>query len=181
MPSYLCISIGVPNNSNNSSDSGTSGTSAIMGGVAGGIILLLMIILVFCIVILCMRRSHRKTGSHVVDNATKLNTDVAMQYNPSYDVTKVHYIYDTINPGGSDVPITTNPSYNVHTKPYSKTSEDEYNYAQPNEPTQHSKSDGYIKIYPTIDQSHGIRGIHSHPTASTPNEDEYGVVNQPRS
>ena len=50
--------------------------------------------------------------------------------------------YDTINPGGSDVPVTTNPSYNVHTKPYSKTSEDEYNYVKPND------VDGYLKIYP---------------------------------
>ena len=196
-----CISIGVPNNSNNSSESG-----AIMGGVVGGVILLLMIILVLCIVMLCMRRSHRKKGSHIVDNITKLNTNVTIDHNPSYDVTIDHnrsydvtidrnpsydvtkantvqmeYLYNTVNPGGSDVPITTNPCYNVHTKPYSKTSEDDYNYVQPNEPTQHSDVDGYIKIRPTIDQSHGIRGIHSHHTANTPEQDEYGVVNQPRS
>ena len=82
--------------------------------------------------------------------------------------------YDTINPGGSDAPITTNPSYNVHTKPYSKTSEDEYNYVQPND------VDGYLKIYPSTGQSHGIRGINSHSTANNTNEEEYGVVNQPR-
>ena len=187
----LCISIDVPDNSNNSSVS-----VAVIGGAVGGVILLLMIIVVLCIVILCMRRSCRKKGSHMVDNTIKLNTNVTIDHNPSYgvtidhnpsyDVTKVNtvhmdYSYDTINPGGSDVPITTNPSYNVHTKPYSKTSEDEYSYVQPNEPTQHSEVDGYIKIHPTIDQSHGIRGIHSHPTAKTPKQEEYGVVNQPRS
>ena len=108
-----------------------------------------MIIVVSCIVILCMRRSHRKKESHVVDNTIKLNTNVTIDHNPSYDVTKantVDYSYDTINPGGSDVPMTTNPSYNVHTKPYSKTSEDEYNYVQPNEliPDQHPE--GIIKM-----------------------------------
>ena len=117
--------------------SGSSSDSvAIIGGAVGGVILLLMIIAVLCIVILCMRRSHRKKGLHIAKNTTKLSTDVTMDNNPSYDVTKansVHYSYDAINPGGSDVPITTNPSYNVHTKLYSKTSEDDYNYVQPNE------------------------------------------------
>ena len=148
-----------------------------------------MIIVVLCIVILCMRRSHRKQDDKVPYGINKLNTDVTIDHNrscdvtidhnPSYDVTKastVDYSYDTINPGGSDVPITTNPSYNVHTKPYSKTSEDEYNYVQPND------VDGYINIYPTTGQSHGIRGIHSYSTANTSKqEDQYGVVNQPRS
>ena len=110
----------------------------------------------------------------MIDNTTKINTNIIFENNPSYDVTKantVDYSYDTINPGGSDVPITTNPSYNVHTKPYSKTSEDDYNYVQPNELMQHSDVDGYIKINPNIDQSHDI----------SPAQDEYGVVNQPQS
>ena len=188
----ICVSIVVPNNSNHSSDSGSSSSSdsgAIMAGAVGGIVLLLMIILVLCIVILCIRRSHRKKGSNATDNTTKLNTnvtmdhnpsyDIAMDNNPSYDVSKVDYSYDTINPRDSDLSMTTNPSYNIHTKPYSKTSEDEYNYVQPNELIQHLELDGYIKIYPTIDQSHGIQGIHSHPTANTPKQEEYGVVNQP--
>ena len=135
-----------------------------------------------------MKRSHKKKGSHVIDNVTTVNTNVTIDHNPSFDVTKantVHteHLYDTINPRDSDLLITTNSrsSYNVHTKPYSKTSKDEYNYVQPNEPTQHSEVDGYIKIYPTNDQSHGIRGVHSYPTANTPEQDEYGVVNQPRS
>ena len=103
-----------------------------------------------------MRRSQRKgkfcvDDDKLFDNTTELNTNVIIDDNPSYDVTKANTVdrsYDTINPGGSDVPITTNPSYNVHTKPYSKTSEDEYNYVQPNELTQHSGLDhhGYIKM-----------------------------------
>ena len=153
----ICILIVVPNNSDDSSDSG-----AIIGGAVGVVILLLMIIVVLCIVILCMRRSHRKKGSDV----TKVNT------------VHMEHLYDTIDPGGSDVPITTNPSYNVHTQCYSKTSEDECNYVQPNEFTQHSESDGYMKIYPTTGQSHGIRGVHSHPTANTPKQDEYGVITE---
>ena len=135
-----------------------------------------------------MRRSHRKQDDKVPYG---INTDVTMDHNPSYDVSMDHnpsydvtkdntvdYSYDTINPGGSDVPMITIPSYNVHTELYSKTSEDEYNYVQPND------VDGYINIYPTTGQSHGIRGIHSHSTANTvtpKQEDEYGVVNKPRS
>ena len=166
------IDVPIPNNSGSSSDS-----VAIIGGAVGGVILLLMIIVVLCIVILCMRRSHRKKGfedDKVTYSTSKLNKDVSMDYNPSYDVTKastVDYSYDdTINP---DVPITTNPSYNVHTKPYSKTSEDEYNYVQPND------VDEYIKIYPTTGQSHGIRGIHSYSTANSTIQDEYELINQP--
>ena len=113
---------------------------------------------------------------------------VTIDHTPSYDVTKANTVhmdhsYDTINPRDLDLPITTNPSCNVHTKSYSKTSEDEYIYAQLNELIQHSELGGY-ENYPTVDQSHGIRGVHSHPTANTPTEDEqviYGVVNQPRS
>ena len=160
----------------------SSNSGAVIGGVMGGIILLLMIIVVMCIiVILCMRRSPREKGSDVVDNTAKLNTDVVMHGNPSYDVTKantVHMEYsydDTINPRGSDVPITTNPSYNVHTKAYSNASEDEYNYVKS---SQHY-SDRYLKVYPSTDQGHGIQAIHSHPTADTPKQEEYGLVNQP--
>ena len=96
-----------------------------------------------------MRRSHGKKGLHVVNNSAKPD-DVIIKNNPSPDVTKadtVDYIYDdTINPGGSDAPVTTNPCYDVHTKPYSKTSEDDYEYIQPNEfiPNQHSE--GTIKV-----------------------------------
>ena len=80
-----------------------------------------MIIVVFYIVILCVRRSHRKKGSHVVDNTIKLNTDVTIENNPSYDVTTANtldHIYDSIKLEDLDV---TNPSHDVHTKPYSKT------------------------------------------------------------
>ena len=47
-------------------------------------------------------------------------------------INRVDHLFSTINPGDFDVPITTNPSYNVHTKPYSKTSEDEYNHVHCN-------------------------------------------------
>ena len=108
-----------------------------------------MIIVVLCIVILCIRRSRGKGDNKDIYSTSKHNTDV-------------------------NVTMNNNPSYDVHTKPYSKTSEDEYNYVQPND------VDGYIKIYPTTGQSHGIRDIHSHSTANSTNEEEYGVVNQPQ-
>ena len=133
-----------------SNDSGSSSDSvAIIGGAVGGVILLLMITVMLCIVIVCMRRCHMKEGSPVDDNTTKLNTDVTIDNNPSYDATKANTLdhsYSTINPGGSDVPITINPSHNIPTKPYSKTSEDDYNYVQPNELVQHSELEGTIKM-----------------------------------
>ena len=58
----------------------------------------------------------------------------------------MYHSYDTINPGGSDVPITTNPSYNVHTKLNSKTSEDDYNYVQPNKLIPNKHSEDTIKM-----------------------------------
>ena len=123
MCSYNCCLIltldaPISNNSGSSSDS-----VAIIGGAVGEVILLLMIIVVLCIVILYMRMSHRKKELHVDDNTAKLNADVTLDYNPTYDVIK-----NAINPGDSVAPFTTNSSYNVHSKPYSKTSEDEYNY-----------------------------------------------------
>ena len=108
-----------------------------------------MIIVVLCIVILCMRRSHRKRDDKVTYSTGKLSTDVTVDCSQSCDVFNsniVDHLYSTIEPGDSDVPITTNPSYNVHTKPYSKTSEDEYNYVQPNEHMQHSDFDDTIKM-----------------------------------
>ena len=133
-----------------SSDSGSSSdSSAIIGGAVGGVILLLMITVVLCIVIVCMRRCHRERDYKVAYNTTKLNTDVTIHNNPSYDITKANTLddsYSTINPGGSDVPITVNPSYNVPTKPYNKTSEDDYNYVQPNEFVQHSNLEDNIKM-----------------------------------
>ena len=135
----------------------SSDSVAIIGGAVGGVILLLIIIVVLCILIMCMRRSHRKKGLHTANNTTKLNADVTMDNNPSYDVTKVDtvdYSYNTINPGDSDVPITTNPSYDVHTKPYSKTSEDVYNYVQPNELIPNKHLEDTIKM--DINPSYGV-------------------------
>ena len=181
MGSYSCCCILTDAPMSSNSDS-SSDSAAIIGGAVGGVLLLLMIIVVLCIVVLCVRRSHRRGDNKEIYSKSKHITDVnvTMDNNPSYDVTKadtVDYSYDTINPGGSDVPITTNPSYNVLTKPYSKTSEDDYNYVQPND----TDVDGYIKIHPNIDQSHVIRGIHTHSNANNLKQDEYGVVNQPQS
>ena len=134
----------VSSNSGSSSDS-----SAIIGGAVGGVMILLMITVVLCIVIVYMRRCHRERHYKVTYNTTNLNADVTIHNNPSYDVTKANTLdhsYSTINPGGSDVPITINPSYNVPTKPYSKTSEDDYNYVQPNEFVQHSNLEDNIKM-----------------------------------
>ena len=84
-----------------------------------------MITVVLCIVILCVRRCHRKgipVDDKVFYNTAKLNENVAIENNPSYDVTKANTVgslYSTIKPGESDVPITANPSYAVPTKPYS--------------------------------------------------------------
>ena len=122
----------VSHNSGSSSDS-----SAIIGGAVGGVILLLMITVVLCIVILCVRRCHRKeTYNKVFHNRAKLNENVTIENNPAYDVTKANTVgslYSTIKPGDSDVPITVDPSYAVPNKLYSKTNEDEYNYVQPNQ------------------------------------------------
>ena len=65
----ICTSytiLGIANNGGSSSDSG-----AIIAGVVGGVILLLMITVVLCIVILCVRRCHRK-GTFPVDNTTQV-------------------------------------------------------------------------------------------------------------
>ena len=128
---YLCLldDVLISNDSGSSSD-----IIPIIGGVVGGAILLLMITVVLCIVILCMRRCHRKGTfpmDNVIYNTTKLNKNVTIENNPAYDVTKANTmgsLYSTSKPGDSDIPITANPSYAVPTKPYNKASEDEYNY-----------------------------------------------------
>ena len=176
---YLVICKCVDDGQTSSNNGISSDGVAIVGGAVGAVMLLVMIIEVLCIVILCMRRCDGKGDDRVPCSINKLNTGVSTEYNPLYDVTKASTVDYLNNPGDSDVPITTNPSYNVHTRPYSKTSEDDYNYVQPNEPMQHSDVDGYIKMYPNVDQSHDVRGIHLHSTANGPKHGEYVVVNQP--
>ena len=117
-----CVILGDVATSNNSGSS--SNVITIVGGVIGGFILLLMITVVLCIVILCMRNTEN---------------------NPSCD-TKANTVDSLFITGGLDVPITANPSYAVLTKSYVKTSEDEYNYVQPNKFNQHSDLDGSIKM-----------------------------------
>ena len=104
-------------------DTSSSGSSTdgriIIGVTMGGVILLLVIItVVLCVVILYMKRYQKKKASSVDDrvsySATKLNTNVSIEQNPSY---VINVDNNTIKPAGDvDVPITSNPSYNVHTK-----------------------------------------------------------------
>ena len=111
----------------------------------GGVILLLMITVVLCIVILCVRRCHRKripVDDKVFYNTTKLNTDVPVEYNPSYGVTKKDN--NIIKTGNPVVSITTNPVYNVPAKPYMNINEDECDYAQT---SQHSDLNESVKMY----------------------------------
>ena len=90
--------------------------------------------------VLCLKRCHGKEDKNVSCNTAQLNTDVTIEDNPSYGVTQV------IKPRDSNVPFMTNPSYSVSTRPYSKTSEDMYNYIQPDEFTQHSDLDRSIQM-----------------------------------
>ena len=139
-----------------------------------------MITVVLCIVILCMRRCHRK-GTFPVDNkvfynTTKLNENVTIENNPAYDVAKANTVgslYSTIKPGDSDVPITTNPSYSVPTKPYNKTSEDEYNHVQLN---QHSDLEDTIKM--DANPSYGVTTGGDRATAFSAHSDTKATTKQ---
>ena len=180
--SYVLLDdVPISNNSGSSSDS-----SAIIGGAVGGVILLLVITVELCVVILCVRRCHRKgtfpEDNKILYNTAKLNENVAIENNPSYDVAKANTVgslYSTIKPGDSDVPITANPSYAVPTKPYSNTSEDEYNYVQPN---QHSGLDDTIKMdtNPSYGLTTGDRATafsaHSADTKATTKQYDYDYV-----
>ena len=115
-------------------------------GAVGGFALLLMIIVFLCVMILCIIRCHKKEGKKVSCNTAQLNTDVSIENNPSYDVNSVRH---------SVVPITANPSYSDPTRPYSKISEDTYNYVQPNEFAQHSGLDRPIEM--ETNPSYGVR------------------------
>ena len=142
----------------------------------GGVILLLMIIVVLCIVILCMKRSHRKKDDKGTYGIDKLNSDVILiiihhmmslliiihhtkslkliqwtihmtqliQEVQMFLLLLTHLIMFTLNPIVKQVKMNTTT------------------YVQPND------VDGYIKIYPTTGQSHGIRDIHSHSIANSP-------------
>ena len=157
-------------------DGSSSNNNIIIGGSMGAVILLLMIIIALCTVMLFMRCNKEGASlaeDKVFNNTTNLNTNVTIINNPSYEVTKANAPYK--KPGESNAAITINPSYSVPAKPYSKTSEDEYNYVQPSELNQHSGLEGIIKI--NVNPSYGV----SKPYGTQPsNEGEYGVVNQPK-
>ena len=107
-----------------------------------------MITVVLCIVILCMRNTEN---------------------NPSCDITKANTVDSLFITGGLDVPITANPSYAVLTKSYVKTSEDEYNYAQPNEFNEHSGLKDTIKM--DTNPSYGVTTGENRATAFSTNSD----------
>ena len=110
-----------------------------------------------------MRRCYKKADKNVSYTITKLNKDVTHHSNLSYDIAKantVDSLYDTIKPEHSDVLITSYPSYNVPTKPYS---EDEYNYVQPNEYNQHSGLEDTIKM--DTNPSYGVTTSEDRATA----------------
>ena len=162
-----------------SSDS-SSNTTAIIGGAVGGLILLLIIIVLMCIV--CMRRSHRMATFPVDNKAHSESANVSIEKNPAYDVTKVNAIdhtYNTIKPGESDIPITANPSYDVRTKPCSKTSEGDYNYVQPNESNEYLDLEDGIKMdtNPSYGLTTGDRTtIHQSSHNATTNDYDYAYT-----
>ena len=132
--------IGIPtsNSTGSSSDDRT-----IIGASMGGIVLVLVITTVLlCIVILCVKRSYKEKASSdsLPYNASK-HKDIPIEQNP-YNV--IEMANGTIKPGDSDIPITTNPSYDVPAKPYYKANEDEFNYVQPDE------SNKYCNLKDTI-------------------------------
>ena len=145
---YIIVLLDVlaSNNSGRSSDS-----SVVIGGAIAGIVLLLIIVIVpLCIVILCMRKCNRDGKSPVDDkvfnDATKLNTKVSVKSNRVYDASAADHFYEIIEPPNSHVPITANPSYSVHSKPYSEGRDDDYNYVQLNEFNQRLDLEGTIKM-----------------------------------
>ena len=153
-----CTILGGANNIGNS--------SVIIGGAVGGVILLLMITVVLCIVILCMRRCHGKgtfpVESEVHHNVTKLNTDVDMEYNPSYGIAR------NDNNTGSSV-------YNVPAKPNGKGSEDEitYIYAHP---------DRFHQVQMCRNPSYGVhtgKNRAPHFSATVTNSDTIATAHQP--
>ena len=108
----------------------------------GSVILLLTITVVLCAGVLYMNRTR--------DVST---TD---HYSSSYDDTLNYGLYSTIKPIELNV-ITTNRSYNIPTKPYSKSNEDEYTYLQPDQCIQPSDLEDDIKM--DTNPSYGINTI----------------------
>ena len=152
------------------SSGSSSNTSAIIGGAVGGAILLLIIIVLMCSVILCMKRSHRKSTFPVDNKVHSKNANISMEKNPAYDVTTVNtmeHLYNTIKAGDSGIPITANPSYAAPTKP-SKASEDECNYTQPNECNEYLDLEDTIKMdtNPSYGVTTGDRTTASKPKSS---------------
>ena len=150
------------------SSGNSSSTGAIIGGAVGGVMLLMIVIVLMCIVILCMRRrTYHKFLTKLHDNK---NSTIIEVNNPSYDNTK---------PEDSDIPLTTNPSYDIDVlaKPYSKASEDEYNYVQVNKCADYLELEDTIKI--DTNPSYGVT-TGDRTTAIKSNKGEYDDVNHPK-
>ena len=168
---HISLDDATSNNRGSSSD----GTAIIGGaGALGGVILLLMTIIVLCIVIPCVRRHHGKEAFSADNNNT-----AKLKENVNIGVTKANIVGSLYSPGDSDVPITANPSYAIPTKPYSKTSEDEYDYVQPN---QYSGLQDIIKMdtNPSYGLTTGDRATafsaHSADTKATSKQYDYDYV-----
>ena len=144
-------------------------TSAIIGGTMGAVILLLMIIVVLCAVVLCVNRTR--------------NASPTDHHSPSYDDTLNYGLSSTIKPIELDV-ITT---YNISTKPHSKSNEDEYTYIQPNQCIRPSNLGDDIKM--DANPSYGVSTVEDRMTGfntttadtdtrphHSPQQDDYGNV-----
>ena len=134
--------IGIPTSI--STGSSTDNRIIIVASMGGVILVLVVTTMLLCIVMLCVKRSYKEKASsqRLSYNASKLHKDIPIEQNPSYDV--IEMANGTIKRGDADIPITTNPSYAAAAKPYSKASEDEYNYVQTN------VSDEYLDLEDTI-------------------------------
>ena len=138
-----------------------------------------MIIVVLCVVILCMRRSHRKRDKKVLYNISKPNTNIAINNNPSCNVIKVNTVdheYSTIKPEGSYVSLL--PPHDATTNQY------DYPYFEDNvlilhpivaANTSDSAKEVQMEIYATDHDDK--KDDHS---ASSGEPAVYGVINQPK-
>ena len=177
----------------------------IVGGIMGGIVLLLMIIIVFgIIVILCHQRWCHKTEvfheyEEIHYDRTKPKTRVTINHGPSYDVANNETADSIIN-------MDTNPSYeesireetetvfstiaaDSDTKANQSSKQHDYNnvhddlsqlchIAVTNTSDEKKEDNVAVQIHNIVDQKHNTEEIHS--STKPTDEDEYGVINQPR-
>ena len=164
------IDVPVSNNSgNNSSDSST-----VIGGAVGGVILLLLItIMAVCVIILCMRRSHKRDDKVSYNTTNKLNTDVTIDHNPSYEITK---------PNTADNRTVTNSDTKAHQSSCGATTKQyDYDYVRDDHLLHHNTA---TNITGDVKEGEYVHSPHLFLDASSAKQVdgvEYGVVNQPKS